>query len=159
MSNGFSALSLQQKVSLTLLAVMTVLAVLSYAILTSMIAPAFDRLELDTARTNLNRAANSIQTDLDNLDAMVRDWAPWDDAYAYARGEYPEFEQSNLNRPTLAHLNLNPLAGRFARGYARIPLDLRFGCAPRSRPEAPSPPQPGPSRTRLEPFRCTARRE
>ncbi len=109
MSNGFSALSLQQKVSLTLLAVMTVLALLSYAILTSVIAPAFDRLELDTARTNLVRAANSIQTDLENLDAIVRDWAPWDDAYAYARGEYPEFQRSNLNRPTLTNLNLDLL--------------------------------------------------
>jgi len=102
--------SLQEKVSLTLFVVMAVLALLSYLTLQSVVAPAFDQLELDQARTNLVRAERAIHNDLDNLNAIVRDWARWDDAYDYVRGEYPAFEDSNLVRPTLANLGLNLLA-------------------------------------------------
>lgn len=103
------SLSLQQKVSLTLLAVMAVLAVFSYVILTLVVEPAFDRLEIAGARTNLVRAERAIQNELDNLAAIVNDWALWDDAYAYARGDYPEFQRSNLDRPTLENLDLHLL--------------------------------------------------
>ena len=96
--------------TITLLVVVAVLAVLSFGTLQKVVAPAFDKLELDDARTNLVRAHRAIQNDLDNLNAIVGDWAPWDDAYDYVTGEYAYFEESNLNRPTLANLDLNLLA-------------------------------------------------
>ncbi|MEX2495238.1 MAG: CHASE4 domain-containing protein [Woeseia sp.] len=114
-----ASLSLQQKVSLTLLTVMATLVVLSYTILTATVAPAFDDLELAAGETNLVRARRAFQNDLANLGALVGDWAPWDDAYAYARGEYPAFEKSNLNRPTLANLDLDLLAV-YDRGANRL---------------------------------------
>ena len=102
--------TLQQKVSLTLVAVMAALAVLSYVTLHAVVAPAFDQLELDEARTNLIRADRAIQSDLDNLTAIAGDWGQWDDAYNYVRGEYPAFQTGNLDRPTLTNLGLNLLA-------------------------------------------------
>jgi len=110
MSNGVARKSLQEKVSLTLITVMAVLALLIYTTLHRVVAPTFDQLELDEARTNLIRAERAIQNDLQNLSAITGDWGPWDDAYDFARGEYPAFEDSNLNRPTLANLGLNLLA-------------------------------------------------
>ncbi len=110
MSNGMSRQSLQEKVSLTLLIVMSVLALLSYMTLQSIVAPAFDKLELDEARTNLIRVERAIQNDVDNLNTITGDWGQWDDAYDYVRGEYPAFEDSNLDRPTLATLGLSLLA-------------------------------------------------
>jgi len=110
MSNQLGIKSLQEKVSLTLLAVITVLAVLSYMVLHGVVAPAFDQLELAEARTNLTRAERAIQSDLENLSIITGDWAVWDDAYEYVSGEYPAFEVSNLDRPTLINLNLNLLA-------------------------------------------------
>ena len=102
--------TLQQKVSLTLVAVMAALAVLSYVTLHAVVAPAFDQLELDEARTNLVRADRAIQNDLDNLTAIAGDWGQWDDAFSYVRGEYPAFQTGNLDRPTLTNLGLNLLA-------------------------------------------------
>ncbi len=96
--------------TMTLLVVVTALALLSFGTLQKVVAPAFDKLELDDARTNLVRAHRAIQNDLDNLNAIVGDWAPWDDAYDFVRGEYAYFEESNLNRPTLDNLDLNLLA-------------------------------------------------
>ncbi len=46
MSNGVARRSLQQKVSITLLAVMAALALLSFIVLKEVVAPAFDELEL-----------------------------------------------------------------------------------------------------------------
>jgi len=110
MSNGVARQSLQEKVSLTLFVVMGVLAMLSYLTLQKVVAPTFGQLELAEARTNLTRAERAIQNDLDTLTAITRDWALWDDAYDYVRGEYPAFEDSNLERPTLNNLGLSLLA-------------------------------------------------
>jgi sensor domain CHASE-containing protein len=109
MSNGLQTWSLQKKVSVTPAAVMSTLLLLTYVILNSIVGPAFDRLEIDDAERNLVRARRAIRSDLDMLDAIVRDWASWDDAHNYASGIDPEFRKSNLERPTLNNLNLDLL--------------------------------------------------
>ena len=109
MPGKIAALSLQQKVSVTLLAVMGTFVVLTYLILNTTVAPAFHEMELAAAETNLVRARHAIRNDLDNLAAIVGDWAPWDDAYNYALGKYPAFTASNLDRPTLENLDLDAL--------------------------------------------------
>jgi sensor domain CHASE-containing protein len=96
--------------TITLLVVVAVLAALSFVTLQKVVVPAFDKLELDDARTDLVRAQRAIQNDLDNLSAITGDWGLWDDAYDYVTGEYPYFEESNLVRPTLSNLDLNLLA-------------------------------------------------
>lgn len=94
---------------MTLLTVMTALVLLSYLILYKTVMPAFTDLELAAADTNLVRAKRAIESDLANLSAIVGDWAPWDDSYAYALGQNPDFEQSNLDLPTLMNLDLDLL--------------------------------------------------
>jgi two-component system NtrC family sensor kinase len=116
MLNVMELQSLQEKVSITLLVVIGALALLIYVTLHGVVAPAFDQLELDEAQTNLVRAERAISNDLENLNAIVGDWALWDDAYDYVRGEYPAFEDGNLDRPTLANLGLNLLAIYDAQG-------------------------------------------
>ncbi len=110
MSKMTESLSLQAKVSLTLLLVVAGFTVLSYAILWTAVAPAFDKLEMKAAATDLVRAEGALQTDIDNLAAITADWGPWDDIYHYVRGENPAFQKSNLNRPTLENLGLDILA-------------------------------------------------
>jgi sensor domain CHASE-containing protein len=110
MSNGVARRSLQEKVSITLFAVMVALAFLSFVVLEKVVAPAFNELELNEARTNLNRAEKAIANDLENLSAITGDWGLWDDAYDYVSGVYPAFQDSNLDRPTLTNLNLSMLA-------------------------------------------------
>lgn len=109
MRGKIAALSLQQKVSVTLLTVMGAFVVLTYLILNTTVAPAFSDMECAAAETDLVRARRAIRNDLDNLGAIVGDWAPWDDAFYFARGENPGFTKSNLNRPTLENLGLDTL--------------------------------------------------
>ncbi|MDH3611752.1 MAG: ATP-binding protein [Gammaproteobacteria bacterium] len=110
MSNAIENLPLQRKVFLTLLLVFAVFSALSYAILTGVIAPAFDDLDLSAARTNLVRAERAIKTDIENLEAITADWGPWDDIHDYARGINPGFRKGNLDRPTLTNLGLDVMA-------------------------------------------------
>lgn len=110
MSKGFAGLPLQRKVATTLVLVFAAFTVLSYVILEGVIAPAFDELDLEAARTNLIRAERAIQADLENLAAVNADWAPWDDIHDFVGGKNPGFAKSNLNRPTLDNLKLDLMA-------------------------------------------------
>lgn len=110
MSNGYASLPLQRKVALTLLLTVCAFAAVSYLILSEVIAPAFENLELEAARSDLVRAKQSIQTDISNLEAITADWAPWDDIYGYVLGRNPAFRKSNLERSTLENLNLDMMA-------------------------------------------------
>ena len=95
---------------MTLLAVVAVFTALSFAILRTIIAPAFDDLEMEAAATDILRVEGAMQTNVDNLTAITADWAPWDDIFFYVRGENPGFQKSNLIRPTLENLDLDFIA-------------------------------------------------
>jgi len=96
-----------------------------FFILRAVIAPTFEELELEAAHTDLIRADQAIQTDIDNLVAISLDWAPWDDMYEYVSGRNPGFRRSNLDRSTLDNLNLDMVAiyeidGRLNWGQLRV---------------------------------------
>jgi len=79
-------------------------------ILRAVITPAFEALELEAAHADLVRADQAIQTDIENLEAVTLDWAPWDDIYEYVSGRNAGFQKSNLERPTLTNLGLDMMA-------------------------------------------------
>jgi sensor domain CHASE-containing protein len=110
MSNKTRTLYLQSKVSLTLILLISSFVLISYLILRMTIAPAFSKLELAAATSDFHRAEGALQTDIENLDAITADWAPWDDIHDYTSGTNPGFTKSNLNRPTLDNLSLDLMA-------------------------------------------------
>ena len=110
MSNKKTSIPLQSKVSLTLVLLMAAFVMISYSILLSVIAPAFDELEMAAAKSDFHRAEAALRTDIENLESMTADWAPWDDIYSYVKGQRPGFEKSNLNRITLNNLGLDMIA-------------------------------------------------
>jgi two-component system NtrC family sensor kinase len=116
MLNANTPMPLQSKVSLTLVVLISAFVIISYTILRSVIAPAFDELEVAAAKSDLHRAEGALRNDLENLHALTADWAPWDDMYYYVRGKNPGFEKSNLIRPTLNNLGLDLLAVHGAEG-------------------------------------------
>jgi two-component system, NtrC family, sensor kinase len=95
---------------MTLLGVVAVFTALSFVILRTIIAPAFDDLEMEAAATDVLRVEGAMQTSVDNLAAITADWAPWDDIFFYVRGENPAFQKSNLTQLTLENLDIDILA-------------------------------------------------
>lgn len=124
---------MQTKLSLTLTIVITAFVALTWMILQSVVAPAFDDLEGSAAATDLVRAEMALKTDIENLEAVTADWAPWDDIFYYVRGENALFEKSNLDRPTLTNLGLDFMAiyardgelmwGQIAAQDRTLPID------------------------------------
>lgn len=109
MSNESALIPLQNKVSSALVLLVAVFMAFTYAVLRSVIAPAFNELEFAAAKSDLHRAESALRNDIENLEAITADWGPWDDIYAYTTGQSPGFESSNLNRPTLVNLGLDLL--------------------------------------------------
>jgi signal transduction histidine kinase len=110
MSSGFSRLPLQKKVAMTLLLTISAFAAISYMILSVVISPAFDELELEAASTDLVRAQRALNADIENLVETSADWALWDDIYNYAIDRNRAFHKTNLVPSTLLNLDLDMMA-------------------------------------------------
>ncbi len=85
---------------------LTASGVASLLILKFAIAPAFNALESDAAVTDLDRSEMAIDTQLQQLTAIAGDWAPWDEPYAFAMGENPDFVWRNIDLNTLRNIEL-----------------------------------------------------
>jgi two-component system NtrC family sensor kinase len=81
-----------------------------FVILKTVITPAFEELELEAAHSDLVRADQAIQNDIDNLAGVALDWASWNDMYEYVSGRNPGFRNSNLDQTTLDNLGLDMMA-------------------------------------------------
>ncbi|MDA0707129.1 MAG: hypothetical protein O2907_09635 [Proteobacteria bacterium] len=92
---------------MTLLLTISAFAVISYTILSVVISPAFDDLELEAARTDLVRAQRALNADVQNLVETSADWALWDDIYNYAIDGNLSFRNTNLIPWTLPNLDLD----------------------------------------------------
>lgn len=87
-------------------ALFTLLAVL-FLPLQMIVFDSFLQLEQRNSERNIDRALNALADDLTNLANTTRDYASWDEAYAYVRGEMPEFTADNFNQETFETNRLN----------------------------------------------------
>ncbi|MBI4339842.1 MAG: HAMP domain-containing protein [Chloroflexi bacterium] len=60
----------------------------------------FARLEEEQADENMRHVVGALNDDIVDLKGVARDWAGWDDAYAYIDGQDDAFFQSNLSGDT-----------------------------------------------------------
>ncbi len=109
MTGRVTSFTLQRKVTVTLIVILCALVALSYLVLNATVAPAFERLERSAADTNLVRVQRAIENDLVNLASIAGDWAPWDEAHSYVRGQNPGFYDENLNDLTFENLGIDYL--------------------------------------------------
>jgi signal transduction histidine kinase len=101
--------SLQKRLSAILTLALTVSGITSYLILKTVIAPAFNTLESGVAKTDLDRAASGIDNHLQQVKAILGDWAPWDQMNDYALGKDPESVFRNIDENTLQNLDVDVL--------------------------------------------------
>ena len=89
-------MDLEKKTFLIILATLTVVAGLAAVVADRLVLESFRSLERDDAREDLERAQLALADDVSDLDNLAKDWAHWDDTYAYVQGLDPDFEGSNL---------------------------------------------------------------
>ncbi|MFC0337036.1 diguanylate cyclase (GGDEF) domain-containing protein [Kushneria avicenniae] len=91
--------------SIVLVACLALLALWSMAHF--VIYPDLLTREDDYVAREMGRVESAWQSDLNKLGAETRDWASWDDAYAFIQGRSPDFAESNFSQEMfedMAHL-------------------------------------------------------
>ncbi len=78
-----------------------------FATSSSVLLEGFARLEAQEVQRDMQRALDVLSDDIIDLDATVRDYAEWDDTYAFAQDHNNSFVRSNLIDRTFDYLRLN----------------------------------------------------
>ncbi len=103
-------MSLRSKIVLILFAVVGAYALFTSQIQRSIFSNRFALLEERAATQDVERVVAAIRDEIDDVDRIAREWAAWDDAYAFVRGERRQaFERSCLNPKRLADQGIDLL--------------------------------------------------
>uniref|UniRef100_B8DPY6 Diguanylate cyclase/phosphodiesterase with PAS/PAC sensor(S) n=1 Tax=Nitratidesulfovibrio vulgaris (strain DSM 19637 / Miyazaki F) TaxID=883 RepID=B8DPY6_NITV9 len=62
----------------------------------SLVVGRLDAFEHELAAANARRAVNALQSDVRRLDALLKDWAWWDDSYQFMVDVNPAYIESNI---------------------------------------------------------------
>ncbi len=96
-----------QKITLALGAAFIVLCAFLWTALHMSVSPLFADLESARASNNFSRARSVIERELQQLDGYRRDYAVWDGAYDFVRGDRPDFIEKELPLSLLKELSVN----------------------------------------------------
>ncbi len=82
------------------------------------------KLEEDYTRQNTEQALNALSGEISSLEAKARDWAAWDDTYAFIEDANSSYIQSNLVDSTFTNLKLNLMV--FIHSSGRVVFGKAF---------------------------------
>lgn len=84
-----------------------VLIIVLYLITLIMPLDKFEQLQRKEAEKNMLRISESLDNIQINLNSISKDWASWDDAYAFVKGENSDFAEINISDWVFENLDLN----------------------------------------------------
>ncbi len=139
-------MGLRRKLLLSIGLILAVLLVLMYFAASAILMGSFSDLEEKGIRQDVDRALRIIDAELVDLNATLRDWAAWDETYAFIETGHPGYISENLDDKTLLNLRLNavvfvryPGQVLYSRGFdpqsgrpAEVPPSLREHLSPDS---------------------------
>jgi PAS domain S-box-containing protein len=94
-------MSLRTKALIAVFAVCLLLLALVYMVSSTIIGQSFRDLEEQSARRDVERVINALDDEIEALSRTNRDYAAWDDSYAFVAGELPDYIASNLSDESL----------------------------------------------------------
>ncbi|MGB9724013.1 MAG: CHASE4 domain-containing protein [Chloroflexia bacterium] len=98
--------------------ILAVLLVLLYLATSVILMSSFAHLEEQLIRQDVNRALRVLETEVLDLNRLLRDWAAWDETYAFIETGHPSYIAQNLDDAVFANLRLNLMV--FVRYPAQI---------------------------------------
>lgn len=90
-------MSLGKKIAILFLVLGVAFSLGSYGALKLTIFPAFGELELQSAAKDLSRVNGVLNSDIRALEIVNVEYSIWDQTYAYALGQRPEYPRENLD--------------------------------------------------------------
>ncbi|HNS64844.1 MAG TPA: CHASE4 domain-containing protein, partial [Anaerolineaceae bacterium] len=100
-------MSLRTKILLVNAATTVILIVGLLLAVRGLLLPHFLEEQDAAVHLNLERLEGAIQNDFMVLDQTIRDWAKWDDTYAFIQDANQEYVESNLQPATFADLHVH----------------------------------------------------
>lgn len=116
-------MSLRKKILLSISIVMAVLIILLYVTAHAILLTSFAELEEQETREHVERAINALINEMNALEQTTRDYAFWDDTYAFMADYDEAYLTSNYPDETLIHNRLNLVALLDTSGELRF---MRF---------------------------------
>jgi len=97
------------RLRVTLIVVLTITALVGtvFAVSYRIILPTFSSLEQQELMRDLQTGLNAVQNELDEIESTGRDWAFWDDMYAFVQNHDKTFIRNNLKPPDLKTIMVN----------------------------------------------------
>jgi signal transduction histidine kinase len=140
-------MSLKKKIPGILLAMLTVAAIMDFAVHRWVIYPNYAALEQSQAEKDLGRCVAALEDEIEHLDDIVNDWSAWDDTFRFAADRNQAYIDSNLGDRTFLDNRLNLIAfydsggvriwGRTYDLAAGEPVPIRPFDAPSLAPDHP----------------------
>lgn len=90
-------LTLRKKTILILGLTLTGLLIVMYFAVSRIVTGGFSEVETAETARNVDRAVDAISNEVADLDRITRDWASWDDTYAFIEDHNQAFVSSNLD--------------------------------------------------------------
>jgi PAS domain S-box-containing protein len=100
-------MTLRQKTLLIIGVTLLCLLMALYISLSTIWLNGFAQIELQQTRQNVERVTQALANDLKELNRTARDWAGWDDTYAFVQDGNDDYIQENLIDTTFVNLRLN----------------------------------------------------
>ncbi len=100
-------MGLRRKLLLSIGLILAVLLVLLYAAASVILMSSFANLEEQLIRQDVNRALRVLETEVLDLNRLLRDWAAWDETYAFIETGHPGYIIQNLDDAVFANLRLS----------------------------------------------------
>ena len=82
---------------------------LIYAISSFGLQRSLSRMENEIVKKDIERVSSALLNELDSMDALVLDWATWDDTYNFIQDANQKYIQTNIVDTTFTSLKINLL--------------------------------------------------
>ena len=100
-------MTLRKKILSITVATFLVALTLLYVSSQHIILGGFAQLEQENINTNIARVNEVLTNEIDLLNSVGEDWAPWDDTRDFILGKNDAYINANLNDPTFINTDLN----------------------------------------------------
>ena len=100
-------MGLRKKTLITITTTLILMVIIIYAITNTILLRGYAKLERENILQSMAQAKKIIDGEMDQLQTIAGDWAPWDETYFFVQTGSQSYIDDNLIDATLINLNIN----------------------------------------------------